>query len=58
MDTEKFLTEIFEFGLKDGKFFFHLFIFPCAGDNHRQEFSFYFWKWVEKNRKGFRRGKF
>ena len=37
MEVEKCLIQIFNFGLDGDNFFFHLFIFSCAGHNYKQE---------------------
>ena len=58
MEVEKYLIQIFEFGLEGDKFFFHLSIFSCAGDNHKQDFIFIGNGWKNKNREGFRKGQF
>ena len=37
MEIEKYLIQIFDFGLEGDKFFFHLSICSCVGDNHKQD---------------------
>ena len=54
MEVKKSLIQICEFGLEGDKFFFHLSICSCVGENNKNYYYYYyFWvggEWVEKQK--------